>query len=70
METGPVAEATKMVVSHFGEKAVTRAEFVKRWTDAFHDFYNLTATTEDFQAVDKMFADIGMMAGRRWDGMK
>lgn len=65
-----MAEQTKTVASHFGDKQVTREEFVRQWTGAFGQFFILFTSPSEFKELEEMKKRIEVMAGKSWDSLK
>lgn len=61
---------TKTVSSYFGDKQVTREEYVKQWTSHFGQLFHLAMTTREFDELEVMKIRIVEMAGNRWDQLK
>lgn len=61
---------TKTVEGYFGQKQVTRDEFVKQWKSSVNELFYVTTTRDDHERVLAIQASVAEMAGRKWDELK
>lgn len=61
---------TKTVQGYFGEKQVTKEEFVKQWHEQFVQFLHLANTGSELDELDMMMRRIDELAGNKWDAIK
>jgi hypothetical protein len=61
---------TKTVAGYFGDKQVTKEEFIKEWKSHFGQFFALANTVNEFDELKQMQSRIVQLAGNAWEAIK
>jgi hypothetical protein len=61
---------TKTVAGYFGDKQVTKEEFVKEWKSHFGQLFALASTTNEFEELKQMQQRVIQLAGNAWESIK
>lgn len=69
MKDESAVSKTKTVQGYFGDKQVTRAEFISQWTNTTHQYWHIAVTGDDAEKVDTILALVKEMAAKKWDAM-
>jgi hypothetical protein len=65
-----MTNTTKTVSGYFGDKQVTKEEFVKQWHTQFVQFLHLANTGKELDELDMMMHRIDELAAAKWDAIK
>jgi len=60
-------EKTVTVAGHFGDKQMSRKDFVQRWSAQAVEFYAIAHSENDMRMVRQMHWNACELAGKEWD---